>query len=78
MNEFRQGTSPEAKIEKPKKITREEIETRLAHGENLENLDMKDLDLAGLDFEGRSFRVIPSVAYVFTEKNEVRVEKSLN
>lgn len=37
-------------------MTREEVEARLARGENLENLDLKDLELAGLDFEGKSFR----------------------
>lgn len=47
---------PTLETEKPKKITREEVEARLARGENFENLDMKDLDLSGLDFEGKSFR----------------------
>jgi uncharacterized protein YjbI with pentapeptide repeats len=56
MNEFGQNTPPEAEIEKSKKLTREEVEARLANGENLENLDIKDLDLAGLNLEGKSFR----------------------
>lgn len=46
----------EAVAEKLKKITREEVDARLASGENFENFDLKDLDLAGLDFEGKSFR----------------------
>jgi uncharacterized protein YjbI with pentapeptide repeats len=56
MTEFEQGAPQEAAAEKFKKMTREEVEARLARGENLENLDMKDLELAGLDFEGKSFR----------------------
>lgn len=56
MNEFGQDTPPEAAAEKLEKITREEVEARLARGENLENLYLVDLDLAGLDFEGKSFR----------------------
>ena len=56
MPEFKQNFPPEPVPENPRKITREEVEARLARGENLEKLDMKDLDLAGLDFEGESFR----------------------
>ncbi|MBI5071849.1 hypothetical protein HZB93_03095 [Candidatus Falkowbacteria bacterium] len=56
MNEFGQDAAPKSEIEKLEKITREEVEARLARGENLENLYLVDLDLAGLDFEGKSFR----------------------
>lgn len=43
-------------IKKPKKLTKEEVISRLESGENLENLILTDLDLAGLNFEGKSFR----------------------
>src|SRR3989339_764977 len=57
MNEFERGiTPPKPEIEKPKKLTRDEVESRLATGESLENLILTDLDLAGLNFEGKSFR----------------------
>ena len=46
----------EATEGKIKKLTREEIEARLANEESLENLDLSDLDLAGFDLEGQSFR----------------------
>lgn len=55
MSEFGQD-APEAVAEKLQKITREEVEARLAAGENLENLYMIDLDLSDIDFEGKSFR----------------------
>ncbi len=56
MDEFGQGAPPEVAAEKLKKLTREEVEVRLARGENLEDLYLVDLDLAGLNFEGKSFR----------------------
>lgn len=57
MNEFERGiTPPKPEVEKPKKLTRQEVESRLAKGESLENLILTDLDLAGLNFEGKSFR----------------------
>lgn len=56
MNEFKRGVSPEDEAGKPKKLTREEVEDRLTRGESLENLDLKDLDLAGLNFEEKKFR----------------------
>lgn len=49
-------SSQPPEVEKPQKLTREEVEERLANGESLENLYLVDLDLAGLDFEGKSFR----------------------
>ena len=56
MNKPERGAPQETAAEKLKKITREEVEARLACGENLEDLDMKDLDLAGLNFEEKKFR----------------------
>ena len=56
MNESGQGAPQETAAEKLQKINREEVEAKLARGENLESLDMKDLDLAGLNSEGKSFR----------------------
>lgn len=48
--------SPKQEIEKPEKLTREEVINKLERGEDLENLILTDLDLAGLNFEGKSFR----------------------
>lgn len=57
MNKFEGGLRPsESEAEIPKKLTREEVESRLERGDNLENLDLTDLNLAGLNFEGKSFR----------------------
>ncbi|MBI3335798.1 MAG: pentapeptide repeat-containing protein [Candidatus Portnoybacteria bacterium] len=58
MSEFEEmgGKPPGQEAETPKKLTREEIEERLARGEDMENLILTDLDLAGLNFEGKSFR----------------------
>jgi uncharacterized protein YjbI with pentapeptide repeats len=56
MNESGQGAPQETAAEKLQKINREEVEAKLARGENLESLDMKDLDLAGLNSEEKSFR----------------------
>jgi uncharacterized protein YjbI with pentapeptide repeats len=57
MNRFEKGfESPKLEALEPKKLTREEIESRLANGENLENLNLTDLNLAGLNLEGKSFR----------------------
>jgi len=57
MNKFeKEFRPPESEVERHKKLTREEVESRLERGDSLENLNLKDLDLAGLDLEGRSFR----------------------
>ncbi|MFH1667532.1 MAG: hypothetical protein ABH884_00725 [Candidatus Komeilibacteria bacterium] len=41
---------------KPKQLSRVEVENILEVGQNLENLILTDLDLAGLDLAGKSFR----------------------
>lgn len=41
---------------KSRKLTREEVIKRLENKENLEDLVLVDLDLAGLNLEGKSFR----------------------
>lgn len=46
----------EQKMEKPIKLTREDVIKRLEKGEKLENCNLADLDLSGLNFEGKSFR----------------------
>ncbi|PIS42918.1 MAG: hypothetical protein COT24_01040 [Candidatus Kerfeldbacteria bacterium CG08_land_8_20_14_0_20_40_16] len=46
---------PEQEIKKQHRLTREEVAGRLEQGENLENLILTDLDLAGLNLEGRKF-----------------------
>lgn len=56
MNKIEKGFEPPKEAEKPKKLTREEVESRLTAGESLENLILEDLNLAGLNFEGKSFR----------------------
>jgi len=57
MTEFGPSDAPpEKEVRRLKKITREEVEANLARGENLEDLDIKDLDLAGLNFEEKKFR----------------------
>lgn len=57
MAEFEPNDAPpEKETKKLQKITREEVEARLARGEDLENFDLKDLELAGLNFEGKKFR----------------------
>lgn len=47
--------TPEQKIEKLVKLSREDVIKRLEKKENLENLNLTNLDLSGLDFEGKSF-----------------------
>lgn len=56
MNQFEEGFGPPKEVKKFEKLTREEVESRLAAGENLENLILTDLDLAGLNLERKSFR----------------------
>lgn len=57
MNQFeKEFRPPESEVERHKKLTRAEVESRLERGESLENLDLTGLDLAGLDLEGKSFR----------------------
>jgi uncharacterized protein YjbI with pentapeptide repeats len=55
MNEFEKSAPPEVVAEKLKKLTREEVEALLTRGEDPENLNLIDLDLAGLNFEGKKF-----------------------
>lgn len=47
---------PEQEVKKLKKLTREEVISKLERGEDLENLSLTDLNLAGLNLEGKSFR----------------------
>jgi len=47
---------PVPETKKPAKLTREGVMERLAKGEDFEKLNLKDLDLAGLNFENKSFR----------------------
>lgn len=57
MEKFEGDIEPsKQEIEKPKKLTREEVTSILERSENLENLILTDLDLAGLNLEGKSFR----------------------
>jgi uncharacterized protein YjbI with pentapeptide repeats len=48
------GQAPE--IMRSKKLSKKQLERRLATGENPEKLNLTDFDLAGLDLEGKSFR----------------------
>jgi uncharacterized protein YjbI with pentapeptide repeats len=57
MTEFESsGAPPEREVKKLQKVTREEVDARLARGEDMEDLDIKDLDLAGFNFEEKKFR----------------------
>jgi len=57
MERSEHGFDPsEQKTIRPKKLLKEEVVSRLESGENFENVVLADLNLAGLDFENKSFR----------------------
>lgn len=51
-----EASVPEGGTERPRALTREDVEGLLARGENLEGFRLTDVDLAGLTLEGKSFR----------------------